>query len=209
MTTRGRTLKITAALVLSALALTGFTTGRGHGGGSRHSSGSGGGGGCSSSKQDHDSSSSSSSGSSGSTGSTGSTTSGSSYDDDDDSYGSGGDGSSTGGGTYNRRPTHHSTSSSSPGGEQLDYAKAKLVSCATKKAPYATVRVTNDNKKTGRFWVSVTFVDADGVTVIEESEKVKVSGKGKATARVNIGGEGLVDSVDHCEVDPQAVPVSS
>ncbi|MFF1696298.1 hypothetical protein ACFVXC_22175 [Streptomyces sp. NPDC058257] len=211
MTTRGRTLRITAALVLSALALTGFTTGRGHGGGGRHSSGSGGGGGCSSSNQDHDSSSSSSSGSSGST------TSGSSYDDDDhdDSYGSGGSGgdgsSSTGGGTYNRRPTHHSTSSSSsssPGGEQLEDAKAELVSCATKKAPYATVRVTNDNRKKGRFWASVTFVDADGVTIIEESAKVKVSGKGKATARVNIGGEGLVDSVDHCEVDPQAIPVS-
>jgi len=91
----------------------------------------------------------------------------------------------------------------------MDSAQATLVSCATKKAPYATVKVTNDNKKTGRFWASVTFVDADGVTIIEKSEKVKVPGRGKATTRVDIGGEGLVDSVDHCEVDPQAVPVSS
>lgn len=137
-------------------------------------------------------------------------TSGSGYDDDDDAYGSSGDGSSSSsGGTYNRRPTHRSTSSSSPGGEQLEDAKAKLVSCATKAAPYATVKVTNGNKKTGRFWVSVTFVDTNGITVIEESEEVKVSGEGKATTRVKISGEGLVDSVAHCEVDPQAVPVSS
>ncbi|MFE6158450.1 hypothetical protein ACFQ7F_05950 [Streptomyces sp. NPDC056486] len=204
MTNRGRTLKITAALVLSALALTGFTTGRGHGGGSRHSSGSGGGGGCSSSKQDHDSSSSSSSGSSGST------TSGSGYDDDEDSYGSSGDTSSStsGGSSYNRRPTHRSTSSSSPGGEQMEDAKATLVTCASKTAPYATVKVTNGNEKKGRFWVSVTFLDEDGLTIIEESEKVKVPGKGKTTARVELSGEGLAASVDHCEVDPQAISVS-
>ncbi|MGW6024739.1 hypothetical protein [Streptomyces sp. NPDC055099] len=206
MSNRGNTLKVTAVLVLSALALTGFSTGRGHGGGSRHSGG-GGGGGCSSSSQDHDSSSSSSSGSSGSSGST----SGSGYDDDDDSYGSSGSGSSTGGGSYNRPPTHDSTSSgasSSSGGSQLDDAKAKLVSCATAKEPYATVKVTNGNAKTGRFWVSVTFVDADGITVIEESEEVKVAGKGKKTTRIEIGGEGLAASVARCDVDPRALPVA-
>ncbi|MEU6764047.1 hypothetical protein ABZ916_16170 [Streptomyces sp. NPDC046853] len=204
MTTRGRTLKITAALVLSAMALTGFTTGRGHGG-SRHGGG-GGGGGCSSSSQDHDSSSSSSSGSSGSSGST---TSGSGYDDDDDSYGSSGDtSSSSSGGSYTRRPTHDSTPSGSSDGGQLQDAKATLVTCATKTAPYATVRVTNGNEKKGRFWVSVTFVDDNGLTIIEESEKVTVPGKGKVTTRVEISGEGLADSVDHCEVDPQALVVS-
>ncbi|MFD4482201.1 hypothetical protein ACFWPU_39655 [Streptomyces sp. NPDC058471] len=203
MSNRGSTIKITAVLTLSALALTGFTTGRGHGGGSRHSSG----GGCSSSSQNHDSSSSSSSGSSGASGSSGSTTSGSGYDDDDGAYGSSGD-SSTSGGSYNRRPTHRSTPSSSPGGEQLESAQAELVRCATKTAPYATVKVTNGNRKAARFWVSVTFEDANGITVIEESEKVKVPGKGKATTRIEISGEGLADSVAHCDVDPQAVPVS-
>ncbi|MEV8314858.1 hypothetical protein AB0Q95_11850 [Streptomyces sp. NPDC059900] len=210
MTNRGRTLKITAALVLSAMALTGFTTGRGHGG-SRHGGSGGGGGGCSSSSQDHDSSSSSSSGTSGSSGSSGSTTSGSGYDDDDDSYGSSGDASSSSssGGSYTRRPTHDSTASGSPGGEQLRDAKATLVTCATRTAPYATVKVTNGNEETGRFWVSVTFEDENGITIIEESEKVKVPGKGKRTVRVEISGEGLADSVDHCDVDPQAIPVSS
>lgn len=212
MSNRGNTLKVTAVLVLSALALTGFSTGRGHGGGSRHGGGGGGGGGgCSSSNQDHDSSSSSSSGSSGSSGST---TSGSAYDDDDDAYGSSGAGSSTSGGSYNRPPTHDSTtsgstgSSGSSGDRQLDNAKVKLVTCATEKNPYAAVKVTNGNAKSGRFWVSVTFVDADGITVIEETEEVKVSGKGQKTTRIEIGGEGLAASVARCEVDPQAVPVA-
>ena len=68
---------MTAVVVL---ALTGFSTGRGHGGTSSSggsSDGGGGGGGCSSSSQDHDSSSSSSGGSSsGGTGGTNGTGSG-------------------------------------------------------------------------------------------------------------------------------------
>lgn len=137
-------------------------------------------------------------------------TSGSGDNDDDDAYGSSGGGSSsTSGSSYNRPPTHGSTASGSPDAGQLENAKVKLVTFASEKDPYATVRITNGNAKTGRFWVSVTFVDADGITVIEESEEVKVSGKDKATTRIEIGGEGLAASVTHCEVDPQAVPVSS
>ncbi|WAL93732.1 hypothetical protein [Streptomyces sp. Je 1-369] len=206
MTNRGRMLKITAALTLSTLALTGFTTGRGHGGGSRHSDGGGGGGGCSNSSQDHDSSSSNSSGTSGSS------TSGSGYDDDDDMYGSGDSSSDRdSGGTRRRLPTNDSTESSSSGsgGKRTEDATAKLVRCATKAAPYATVKVTNKNDKAGRFWVSVTFVDADGITVVSQSEKVKVPGNGKTTARVEVGGSGLAHLVEHCEVDPQAQPVSA
>lgn len=147
--------------------------------------------------------------------------SGSDYDDDDDdSYGSstsgsstsGGSGSSGGrssGGAYNRRPNHDSTASSSPGGHALRDAKVELVKCASPAAPYATVRVTNSNKRTSRFYVSVTFVDADGITVRGQTQKVKVPGNGKVTARVKVGGEGLVESVDHCEVEPQALPASS
>ncbi|MEU8953547.1 hypothetical protein AB0C93_04505 [Streptomyces sp. NPDC048518] len=151
--------------------------------------------------------------------------SGSDYDDDDDdSYGSssgsstggsstsGGSGSSggrSGGGAYNRRPNHDSTASSSPGGHALRDAKVKLLKCASPAAPYATVRVTNSNDRTSRFYVSVTFVDAAGITVRAQTEKVKVPGNSKVTARVKVGDEGLVESVDHCEVEPQALPVSS
>ncbi|MEU6336285.1 hypothetical protein ABZ839_17855 [Streptomyces cellulosae] len=80
MTSRGKTLKLTAVSALVVLALTGFSTGRGHGGSSGHHDGDSSGGGCSSSSQNHDSSSGSHR----------------DYDDDDDyddEYGSGSGGS--------------------------------------------------------------------------------------------------------------------
>ncbi|MET7846750.1 hypothetical protein ABZT48_00595 [Streptomyces avermitilis] len=210
MYTRGRTLKFAAVLAIVVLALTGFSRGRGHGG-----SHSGGGGGCSSSSQNHDSSSSSTSG--GGSYSSGSTTSGSgsddsyddSYDDsDDDSYGSSSSssGGSSGGSTYNRRPTHRSnpTSSSGGGNESLKDGTARVVSCATKKAPYATVEVENPNARKGTFWITVTFKDKDDLEVVDHYADVTVPAKGKATVDVEVGGAGLVDYVDHCEVDPVA-----
>ncbi|MGW0943951.1 hypothetical protein ACWD4O_15560 [Streptomyces sp. NPDC002623] len=77
MDRRGQKLKFTAVAAGVVLALTGFSTGRGHG----SSSHSGGGGGCSSSSQNHDSSSSSSSGGGGTY---------RDYDDDDDTNGGSG-----------------------------------------------------------------------------------------------------------------------
>ncbi|MFI1419589.1 hypothetical protein ACH4VX_16615 [Streptomyces sp. NPDC020731] len=81
MDPRGNTLRLTAVSALVVLTLTGFSTGRGHGGSSGDG---GGGGGCSSSGQNHDSSSSGGG-------------SHRDYDDDDDhdSSGSGGSASSS------------------------------------------------------------------------------------------------------------------
>jgi hypothetical protein len=211
MQNRGRTITFTAVLAITALALTGFTPGRGHGGHGGHgfhgghgSYGhhSGGGGGCSSSHQDHDSSSSTTGDGYGS-GTSDSKTSGYGYDDSYDS-------STSSGGTGNRRPAYRSTASPSSdySGEQLKDAKVKLVSCATKKAPYATVEVTNNNTKTTRFLISVTFVDTDGFAVTKEADEIKVPAKGTTRARVEVGGQGLVDSVDHCETEPYATPLS-
>jgi hypothetical protein len=186
------------------LALTGFSTGRGHGGSSRH--GGGGGGGCSSSSQDHDSSSSTSSGGSYSSGST---TSGSgdddyydndnSKDDDDDAYGSGSTGGSSTGG-YHRRPTHRSSSGS--GSRAPEDGTARLVSCATERAPYATVEVSNPNARKVTFRVDVTFYDENDIRipVTRGYERVTVPANGKDTVRVEVGGSGLAASVDHCEV---------
>ncbi|MFJ9962781.1 hypothetical protein [Streptomyces avermitilis] len=207
MYTRGRTLKFTAVLTMVVLALTGFSRGHGHGGShGGHSSG----GGCSSSSQNHDSSSSSTSG--GGSYSSGSTTSGSGSDDSygdsygdsyDDSYSSSG---SSGGSTYNRRPTHRSNPTSSSGGddEPLKDGTARVVSCATKKAPYATVEVKNPNARKGSFWITVTFKDKDDLKVVDHYADVTVPAKGKATVDVEVGGAGLVDYVDHCDVDPVA-----
>ncbi|CAM5462243.1 hypothetical protein [Streptomyces purpurascens] len=201
MQIRGRRLKFTAVLVLVVLALTGFSTGRGRGGSHGHGGGSGGGG-CSSSSQDHDSSRSSTSG-----GGYG----GGSYDSDDDSYGSSGSGSggSGGGSSYTRRPNYGSTPTSSAGSgsrKALRDGTAKLVSCATPARPYATVEVSNPNGREADFSVSVTFEDAQGVTVIDRYGDVTVPANGKATVDVQVGGgTGLADSVDHCEVDRQAL----
>ncbi|MFF9117080.1 hypothetical protein ACF09Y_16015 [Streptomyces massasporeus] len=199
MRIRGRRLRFTVVLVLVVLALTGFSSGRGRGGSHGHG---GGGGGCSSSSQDHDSSRSSSS-SGGAYGS--SSSSGGSYGSDDDDYGSS---SSSGGGSYTRRPDYGSTptsSSGSGGGKALKDGTARLVSCATSARPYATVEVSNPNGRKAGFSVSVTFEDAQGLTVVSRYGDVTVPANGRATVDVRVGGSGLVDSVDHCQVDRQAL----
>ncbi|MFH9014810.1 hypothetical protein ACH4C6_25955 [Streptomyces sp. NPDC017943] len=180
---------------LVVLALTGFSSGRGRGGGH---GGDGGGGGCSSSSQDHDSSRSSSSG--GAYGSGGSYGSDDPYDDDDD-YGS------TGGGSYNRRPNYGSTPTSSPGsgrGKDLEDGTARLVSCATPSAPYATVEVSNPNARKATFTVWVTFTDDSGDTVVTGSADVAVRGDDEATVRVEVDAD-LVDSVADCRADREAL----
>lgn len=193
-----RGMKLTAVATLVVLALTGFSTGRGHGRG--HSSG--GGGGCSSSSQNHGGSSSNSSTSGGSSGY--GSGSGSTYDDGDDTTG----GSS--GGTTDRRPRHRSTPTSSASGSSTDDlvdATVRLVKCASARAPYATVEISNPNRSTARFYVSVEFQDASDVRVTSALDTVKVKGRGTTTARLKVGGEGLVSEVDHCEVDPAGTVV--
>ncbi|MFG3587984.1 hypothetical protein [Streptomyces sp. NPDC047990] len=194
MQTRGRRLKFTAVSATVVLALTGFSTGRhGH---SRHSGG-GSGGGCSSSRQDHDGSSSTSGGGSYGGGSSGGS-----------SYGSGSTDDGTGG-TYRSRPTRRSTpTSSAGGGRALQSGTATLVSCASEKAPYATVEVRNPNGRAGGFVVSVAFKDRADVTVVGGSGRVRVSANGRATVRVPVGSAGLAGSVDHCRVEPRATPES-
>jgi hypothetical protein len=197
MRIRGRGLRFTAVSVLVVLALTGFSTGRGRGGGS-HSGSHGGGGGCSSAGQDHDSSRSSSTSGGGSYSSGGS---GGSYGSDDDDYGT------SGGGSYDRRPNHGSRPTSSSGsgsGKALQDGTAKLVTCATPASPHATVEVSNPNSRKATFSVSVTFKDAQDITVVARYGDVRVPAKGTATVDVQVGS-GLVDSVDHCEVDRQAL----
>ncbi|WP_309062260.1 hypothetical protein [Streptomyces sp.] len=176
MKPRGNTLKLTAVAALVVLTLTGFSTGRGHGG----SGDGGGGGGCSSSGQNHDSSS----GSGG----------GSSRDDDHDydydagSSSSGGSGSGSGG-----------SSSSSPRD-----ATVELLSCASKKAPYATVEVTNPHTVDGVFTVTVVFENAAGAEVVSRSQDVDVPGNGTATVRVNVDDPKRAPRITGCDPDPLA-----
>ncbi|WP_037859436.1 hypothetical protein [Streptomyces sp. NRRL S-340] len=201
MRIRGRRLRFTAVLAVVVLALTGFSRGHGHGG-----HGSGGSGGCSSSRQDHDTSSSSSSSSSGG-GAYGSGTDGTYAPHDDDTYGSGGSGTGTTGGSshHRRRPDRGPTATPSGGtGSQLQAARARLLSCATEKKPYATVELTNPNDRRGTFTATVTFQDAHGGTIRSALQETDVPANGRRTVRVDAGAPGDVARPAHCTVDPAA-----
>ncbi|MFF3894106.1 hypothetical protein ACFYY3_13095 [Streptomyces sp. NPDC001812] len=160
MQSRGNALRLTAVAALVVLTLTGFSTGRGRGGGD-----GGGGGGCSSSSQDHDSSRKSGGGSH------------RDYDDDDYDDNNYGNGTDTG-----------SSSGGSPSSSLRD-ATVELLSCASKKAPYATVRVTNPNTVDGVFSVVVDFEDRAGRAVASSAQQVAVAADDTATARVKVGGD--------------------
>ncbi|QKW28042.1 hypothetical protein HUT11_19380 [Streptomyces seoulensis] len=185
----------------TVLALTGFSRGHGH----SHGHG-GGGGGCSSSHQDHDSTSSSSSG--------GAAAADDSYGapDDEESYG-GGTSGGTGGSSYNRRPGYRSTPSSSgtASGDGPAEGTVRLVSCATPKAPYATVEVANPNGAEVDFTVSVDFRNTVDQVIAYHSARVTVPANDKSRVRVpladdTVRDDGLIDEVDHCDPDPAAQP---
>ncbi|MGW2897883.1 hypothetical protein ACWDAO_25620 [Streptomyces sp. NPDC001212] len=192
MQTRGRRIRFAVVSAVVVLALTGFSQGHGHGR-SRHSGG--GGGGCSNSHQDHDSSTSS--------GSYGGSSSDSYGDSDDDG------GTSGTGGTYNRRPGYRSTPTSpSVTGRSRDLrdATVRLISCATRGKPYATVEITNPNDSKADFQAWVTFYDTGGTQLLKNSSPVvPVPAKGRATTEVPLG-ETFRSSADHCEPDPTASP---
>ncbi|MGA5794120.1 hypothetical protein ACPC27_06390 [Streptomyces cellulosae] len=174
MTSRGKTLKLTAVSALVVLALTGFSTGRGHGGSSGHHDGDSSGGGCSSSSQNHDSSSGSHR----------------DYDDDDDYDDEYGSGSSGSGG---------SEASPSP-----DAATVTLVDCASEQTPYATVEVTNDDTVDGTFSVTVVFKDAAGEELTRGTEEVLVPAGETTTAEVPVDDETSLPQIDECELDSYA-----
>ncbi|MET8695335.1 hypothetical protein ABZV65_22650 [Streptomyces bauhiniae] len=201
MYTWGRKLRFTAVSATVVLALTGFSSSRGHGGSSHHGSG----GGCSNSSQDHDSSSVS-----GIDDSVGSDP----YGDDDPYDGSSSSGAydlgaSTGGsdgGTYRSRPGSRSTPTASSGGraQALKDGTAELIECASMDDPYATVEVRNPNESRGLFTVKVNFLDEHGLSLVDSSDQVSVPAMDKATVRVPVAGSGRVDEIDHCEVEPRA-----
>ncbi|WP_435596712.1 hypothetical protein [Streptomyces albogriseolus] len=122
MTSRGKTLKLTAVSTLVVLALTGFSTGRGHGGSSGDG---GGGGGCSSSSQNHDSSSG-----------------GSHRDDDDDDYGSGSGGS--GGSEASMSPDAATVTLVDCASEETPYATVEVANTDTVDGTFSVTVVFRD-----------------------------------------------------------------
>ncbi|MDX3415457.1 hypothetical protein PV661_14505 [Streptomyces sp. MD20-1-1] len=178
MTSRGKTLKLTAVSALVVLTLTGFSTGRGHGGSSGHHDGDSGGG-CSNSSQNHDSSSG-----------------GSHRDYDDDDYDD-----------YDDYDDDYG-SSGGPGGSEAsmspDAATVTLVECASEQTPYATVEVTNDDTVDGTFSVTVVFKDAAGEELTRGTEEVLVPAGETTTAEVPVDDETSLPQIDECELDSYA-----
>ncbi|MGY6025433.1 hypothetical protein [Streptomyces spinosirectus] len=178
---------------MAVLALTGFSSSRGHGGGSQDGND---GSGCSNSAQDHDSSTSGDGGSHGNDPHGGS----SSGSPGSDSYGSGSSTHDSGGSS---QPT--STASPSSGAARpLKDGNAVLVHCASTEDPYATVEIRNPNRRDGLFTVKVAFKDKHGYTMIDTSDQVSVPAQDKTTFRVAVASSGRVDMIAHCEVDPRA-----
>ncbi|MFF5800770.1 hypothetical protein [Streptomyces albogriseolus] len=123
MTSRGKTLKLTAVSTLVVLALTGFSTGRGHGGSSGDG---GGGGGCSSSSQNHDSSSG-----------------GSHRDDDDDDYDDD-YGSGSGGSEASMSPDAATVTLVDCASEETPYATVEVANTDTVDGTFSVTVVFRD-----------------------------------------------------------------
>ncbi|MBJ6633066.1 hypothetical protein [Streptomyces sp. I5] len=123
MTSRGKTLRLAAVSTLVVLALTGFSTGRGHGG----SSGDGGGGGCSSSSQNHDSSSG-----------------GSHRDYDDDDYGSSGGSGGSGGSEASISPDAATVTLVDCASEETPYATVEVTNTDTVDGTFSVTVVFRD-----------------------------------------------------------------
>ncbi|WP_129308502.1 hypothetical protein [Streptomyces sp. L2] len=157
---------------------------------SRHHSHGHGGGGCSSSHQDHDT-----------------VTHHHYYDDDDDDDYTGGSTSSGTGGYATTTPVPTATATTTD-------VTAQLISCATKKAPYATVEVTNAGSTGGDYTVHVDFDNAQGTTVAENDATVTVPAYDSARVRVKLSDTagvstaGLAAKVDHCALDPEVRPAT-
>ncbi|GHE26944.1 hypothetical protein GCM10018771_02250 [Streptomyces cellulosae] len=157
MTSRGKTLKLTAVSALVVLTLTGFSTGRGHGHGSGHHDGDSGGG-CSSSSQNHDSSSGSHR----------------NYDDDDDyddDYGSSG---GSGGSEASMSPDAATVTLVECASEQTPYATVEVTNDDTVDGTISVTVVfkdaTGEELTRGTEEVSVTAGETGAVRVPVDDE---------------------------------------
>ncbi|MER6606880.1 hypothetical protein ABT282_13475 [Streptomyces sp. NPDC000927] len=176
-----RHIRLSAVLLVVVLALTGFSTGRGHSGKSKSGSGgsSSSGGGCSSSKKSNNDYSHSDYGSSGG--------------NDDYDYGSS---SGSSGGT-------------APSPSASDAADAYVFRCAQprkgkrKAVTTATVRLTANAAGPHTYEVDVTFLDAMGNTVDTGEARVKAEDGDARTVSVRMDNPRKVSRVKKCRVEAE------
>lgn len=134
-------------------------------------------------------------------------------DDRDDLYGSGsyrdpydGHNGRYNGGYNDHHDDHGSGGASGTSGSDRENATVRLLSCATKRKPYATVEVTNPSSIDGRFVVTVTFKDARNLKIASKQEEAEVPADGKTIVRVPVPRRAPIAKVDHCDLSPKAPP---
>ncbi|MFF9626224.1 hypothetical protein [Streptomyces griseosporeus] len=183
----GHHFKFLTVSALVVLALTGFSTGS-------HGS-TGGGGKVSKSKSGSSRGSKSRSGGGGGCSSSSQDHDTSHADDDDDSYDDNyGDGSGA-------DATETATATGTP---QQD-ASVTLMSCASKKRPYATVQLRNPNDQDGTFALTISFLDAKGRLIDTEKDDVDVPAYETVTVKEYVGGKAA--AVARCKAPNLAAPV--
>ncbi|MET8609532.1 MULTISPECIES: hypothetical protein [Streptomyces] len=90
----------------------------------------------------------------------------------------------------------------------LGYGTVELVGCATAKKPCATVEITNPTDREDTFTARVNFVADDDLTISFGSTDVTLPAHGtRTTVKVPFGEDADLDSLDHCEAQPDAYPV--
>ncbi|WP_018548265.1 hypothetical protein [Streptomyces sp. LaPpAH-108] len=77
-----------------------------------------------------------------------------------------------------------------------------MLSCATVAKPYATVEVTNHNKREVRYTAVVHFLDSTGAELRVGRAEVDVPARGAEQTLVRVGVEGL--DVGRCEAERTA-----
>ncbi|MEV0976854.1 hypothetical protein [Streptomyces sp. NPDC049915] len=186
----GREFRFLTVSALVVLSLTGFSTGS-------HSSSGGSSGGSKVSKSKSGSSRSGKSSSRHSSSGGGCSSSHQdhdAYDDDDDD-------------TYAGDDSYADDSAAAATATPQQGAIVKLVSCATRKQPYATVELRNPNAQDGTFEVRISFLDAKGKLVDSEVDHVEVPAGGTTATKEYVVGNAA--TVRRCKVGELADPVTS
>jgi hypothetical protein len=114
--------------------------------------------------------------------------------------------SDSGGGCSSSRQNHDSytpRTTSTRRSSTLQDGTARVVSCATKAVPYATVEVTNPNSRQATFEVEFAFQDATGRALDSEVKQISVPARGTSNVQVK-ADRALMAKLDHCRVEPEA-----
>ncbi|MGV9337723.1 hypothetical protein [Streptomyces sp. NPDC003688] len=80
----------------------------------------------------------------------------------------------------------------------------RVLSCATTSVPYATVEVTNPNKREVRYAAYVHFLDSSGDELTVGRAEVDVPARDSAQTRVPVPAGAVNVDLDYCEAEPEA-----